>query len=119
MIELDRNIGHNSVMSIREFFIDRDEPARLVDQVIHDMEVIGYTSAEGANGMCQLFAAVFFIDGSAALSVSVYMNFLHGWGCGTASSHRRSMAGKEWTEGVRAKGLRRRMEGGSGFTRQL
>ena len=41
MIELDRNIGHKSVMSISEFFIDRDEPSDLVDQAIHDMEVIG------------------------------------------------------------------------------
>ena len=67
MIELDRNIGHNSVMSIREFFIDRDEPAHLVDQVIHDMEVIGDTSAEGANGMGQLLVAAFLVDGSATL----------------------------------------------------
>ena len=67
MIELDRNIGHNSVMSIREFFIDRDEPAHLVDQVIHDMEGIGDTSAEGGNRMGQLFAAAFSVDGSAAL----------------------------------------------------
>ena len=38
MIELDRKTSHNSVMSICELFIDRDEPAQLVDQVIHDME---------------------------------------------------------------------------------
>ena len=31
IIELDRKIGHNSVMSICEFFIDRDEPDQLVD----------------------------------------------------------------------------------------
>ena len=30
-IELYRKIGHNSVMSIRKFFIDRDEPAHLVN----------------------------------------------------------------------------------------
>ena len=34
--------------------VDRDEPAHLVDQVIHDMEVIGDTSAEGDNRMVQL-----------------------------------------------------------------
>ena len=67
MIELDRNIGHNSFMSIHELFIDRDEPDHLVYQVIHDMEGIGDTSAEGANGMGQLFTAVFLVDGSAAL----------------------------------------------------
>ena len=53
IIELDREIGHNRVMYICEWFIDRDEPAHLVDQVIHDMEGIGYTSAEGANWMGQ------------------------------------------------------------------
>ena len=31
IVELDRNISHKSVMSIREFFIDRDEPAHVVD----------------------------------------------------------------------------------------
>ena len=56
MIELYRNINHNSVMSIHEFFIDIDKPAHLEDQVIHDIEVIGDTSAEGANRMGQLFA---------------------------------------------------------------
>ena len=78
MIELDRNIGHNSVVYIREFFVDRDEPAHLVDQVIHDMEWIGDTSAEGANSMGPLFTAAFLVDGSAVLWVSVYMTFLHG-----------------------------------------
>ena len=67
MIELDRNIGHNSVMSIREFFIDIDDPSHLVDQVIHDMEGIVDTSAEGANRTGRLFAAAFSVDGSAAL----------------------------------------------------
>ena len=67
MIEVDRNIGHNSSMSICGFFIDRHEPAHLVDQVIHDMEVIGDTSAEGGNRMGQLFAEAFSVDGSAAL----------------------------------------------------
>ena len=51
MIELARNIGQNSVISIREFFVNRDELAHLVDQVIHDMEGIGDTSAEGDNRM--------------------------------------------------------------------
>ena len=41
IIELGRNIGHNSVMYIREFFVDRDDPAHLVDQAIHDMEGVG------------------------------------------------------------------------------
>ena len=67
MVELDRKIGHKSVMSIREFFMDRDEPAHLVDQAIHDMEGIGDTSAEGANGMDQLSAASFSVNGAAAL----------------------------------------------------
>ena len=78
MIELDRKIGHNSVMSICEFFVDRDDPSHLVDQVIHDMEGIGDTSAEGDNGMGQLFTADFLVDGSTALWVSVYMPFIHG-----------------------------------------
>ena len=67
MIELDRKISYKSVMSIRELFIDRYEPAHLVDQVIHDMEVIRDTSAEGSNGMGQLFAAALSVDGAAAL----------------------------------------------------
>ena len=37
MIELEKKIGHKSVMSIRELFIDRDDPSHLVDQVIRDM----------------------------------------------------------------------------------
>ena len=36
-------------------------------KLIHDMEGIGYTSAEGANQMVQLFAADFLVDGSAVL----------------------------------------------------
>ena len=51
IIELERKIGHNSVMYIREFFIDRDEPAHLLDQVIHDMEGIWDKSAKGDNQM--------------------------------------------------------------------
>ena len=54
-------------MSMYSFFIDRDDPPHLVDQVIHDMKVIGDASAEGANGMVQLFAASLSFDGSAAL----------------------------------------------------
>ena len=65
-------------MSIHELFIDIDEPARLVYQVVHNMEVIGGASAEGANGMAQLFVAVFLVDLAAALWVSVYMTFLYG-----------------------------------------
>ena len=78
MIELDRNIGHNIVMYIRELFIDRDDPADLVDQVIHYMEGIGDTSDEGSNRMGQLFTEDLLVDGSAALLVSVYITFLHG-----------------------------------------
>ena len=88
MIELDRKIGHNTVISIHELFVDRYEPSHLIDQVINYMEGIGDASAEGANGMGQLFAADLSVDGSAtALSVSLYP-FIHGYGCGTALSHR-------------------------------
>ena len=59
MIELDSNIGHKSEMSICELFIDRDEPSHLVDQEIHDMEVILDASAEGDNGMGQLSRWIF------------------------------------------------------------
>ena len=65
-------------MYIHEFFIDADEPTHLVDQLIHDMEVIGDISAEGANWMGQLFTAALSVDGSSTLWVSVYMTFLHG-----------------------------------------
>ena len=78
MIELDRKIGHKSVMSICWFFIGRDDPAHLADQVIHDMEGIGDASDEGSNGMDQLLAVDLSVDGSSALWVSVYMGFLHG-----------------------------------------
>ena len=78
MIELDRKIGNKSVMSICEWFIYRDELAHLVDQVIHDMEGIGYTSAEGDNGMGQLFMKALSVDWAAALWVSMYMPFLNG-----------------------------------------
>ena len=54
-------------MSIHEFFIDRYEPAHLVDQAIHDMKGIGYASAEGDNEMGQLFVADLLVDGAAAL----------------------------------------------------
>ena len=67
MIELDRKIGHKSVMSIHKFFMDRDDPDHLVDQAIFDTEVIGDASAEGANGMGQLFATALLVDGAAAL----------------------------------------------------
>ena len=67
MIELEINIGHKSAISIREIFIYRDEPAHLVDQVIHDMEGIGDASSEGANGMGQLFVCAFLVDGSSAI----------------------------------------------------
>ena len=73
IIEVDRKIVHNSVMSIRELFIDRDEPAHLVYQVIHDMEVIGDTSAEvaksGGSVVCGGFSGRWVCG---ALSVSLY-----------------------------------------------
>ena len=62
IIELDRNIGHKSVMSICEFFVGSDKPSHLVNQVIHDMEGIGYECDEGANGMYQLFAEALSFD---------------------------------------------------------
>ena len=64
---LDRNIIHKSVMSIRELLIGRDELAHLVYQAIHDMEGIGDASAEGANGMGQLFVTYFLVNGAATL----------------------------------------------------
>ena len=78
MIELDRKIVHNIVMSIHEFFIDRDEPAHLVDQVVHDMEWIGDRNSEGANRMGQFFAAALSVDVFATLWVLVYMPFSYG-----------------------------------------
>ena len=62
IIELDRKTGHKSVMSIREFLVDRYEPVHLVDQVIRDMEVIGCASSEGANTMDQLFSETFPVN---------------------------------------------------------
>ena len=76
--DFDRKIGHKSVMSIREFLVDRYEPVHLVDQVIRDMEVIGYASSEGANTMDQLFSETFPVNWAASLWVSVYMWFIHG-----------------------------------------
>ena len=61
-----RKIGHKSVMYIHEFFIDKDEQDHLVDQVIHDMEGMGYTSNEGVNGMDPLLEAALSVDGSTA-----------------------------------------------------
>ena len=67
MIELVRKVGHNSVMSIHELFIDRDNLYHLVYRVINDMEGIGDTIAEGANGMGQLFVTALSVIGSTAL----------------------------------------------------
>ena len=64
MIELERKIGHNSVMSICEFFMDIDGPDHLVDQAIHDMKGIGDVSDEGKNGMDKLFGVDFLVDGA-------------------------------------------------------
>ena len=54
-------------MTIREFLIDIDEPSHLVDHVIHDTEGLGDISAEGDNGMGQLFAADLLVNGYATL----------------------------------------------------
>ena len=37
LIELDRKIGHKSVMFIRKFLVDRDDLVHLLYQAIHDM----------------------------------------------------------------------------------
>ena len=66
-IELDRKIGHNSVMSIREFLIDIYDPDHLLDQVIHDMENIGDTVSDGANQIGLLFVVDLLVNGSTAL----------------------------------------------------
>ena len=66
-IELDRKISHKSVMSIHEFFMDRDETDHLVDQAIHDMEGIGDARDEEDNGMDQLFTSDFSVHGAAVL----------------------------------------------------
>ena len=75
---MDRKIGHKSAMSIRKSFMDRDEPAHLVDQTIHDMEGNGDEISEGGKVMYQLFAASLLVIGASMISVSVYMYFLHG-----------------------------------------
>ena len=67
MIELDRKIGHKSVMSICGLFIDRDEPALLVNQSVHDMEGIGDASADGTNVIYQLFIVALSLDVAATL----------------------------------------------------
>ena len=68
-IELNRNIGHKSVMSICELSIDRDDPDHILYQVIHDKEVILYASAKGFNGMVQLFTEALLNYGAAVLLV--------------------------------------------------
>ena len=77
--------------------MDRDDLSHLVEQAVHDMDSIGDASAEGANGMDQLFAEDFSVDGAAVFLVSVCICFLHGYGCITALSHRQLITGKEWT----------------------
>ena len=62
MIELERMVFHKSAMSICELFMDRDEPAHLVYQRIHDIKVIVNTSAEGYNDTYQLFAESVSVD---------------------------------------------------------
>ena len=54
-------------MPIFELFIDVDELDHIVDQEIHNMEGIGDASAEGANGMGQLFVAFLSVNGAVAL----------------------------------------------------
>ena len=73
MIELDRNIGHKSVMPINELFIDRDGTAHLVYHALHDMEGIGYASAEGGKWDGSVVHGGFVIIWiRRALSVSIY-----------------------------------------------
>ena len=67
IIQLDRNIGNKNVTFIRELFIDRDETAHLVDQAIHDMDGIGDARSDGANGMDNLYAADFLVDGASVI----------------------------------------------------
>ena len=67
MVEFDRNIGHKSVMSIRELFMDRYEPTHPLYQAINDMERIGDASAEGKKIMDQFLALDLSVDGSATL----------------------------------------------------
>ena len=50
-----------------DYPFDRDDPAHLVDQAIHDMEGIGDASNQGSNGTDQLFGAALPVDGDAAL----------------------------------------------------
>ena len=57
MIELDRKIGQKSVIS----------QAQLVDQAFHGKELIRDASAEGGNGLDQLFVATVSVNGAAAL----------------------------------------------------
>ena len=71
-------------MSIHELFIDITDPAHLLYQVIHDMEGIGDTSAEGANWMGQLSVADFFCRWICrTLSVSLYnfTSWIGMWNC--------------------------------------
>ena len=81
-------------MYIHKFFIDRDEADHLVDQEIYDMEGIGYASSEWSNGMDQLFAETFSVDGATTIWVSVYIRFLSVYQCVTALSLCRSMKGR-------------------------
>ena len=67
IIEVDTKIGHKYVMAISRFFMDRDDPDHLVDQMIHDMEGIGDSIAEVANIMDNCFVIYFSVDGSATL----------------------------------------------------
>ena len=64
IIELDKNSGHKSVLSICELFIYRDKPAHQVDQAINDMEVIRDASSEGYNEMDQFFMGDLWVDGA-------------------------------------------------------
>ena len=59
MIELVRKISHKSVMSICEFFMDRNEPAHLADWVIHETEGIGYASYDGGQWNGSVFCSIF------------------------------------------------------------
>ena len=74
IIEVEMKIGHKRVMAISRFFMDRDDPDHLVDQMIYDMEGIRDTIAEVANIMDNYFVIYFFSRWIRhALSVSIYV----------------------------------------------
>ena len=67
IIDVDMKIGHKPGMAIRRFFMDRDDPEHLVDQMIYDMEGIGDAIIEVANIMDNVFVVDLSVDVSARL----------------------------------------------------